>query len=299
MLLTDIVDLLVTGIVRGGIYALMALGLALVFGVMNVCNFAHGELYMVGAFAAYFAFAQFGLPPLLAILFAGVIGFAFGVVIEVSVFYPLRKRVKEEWVINTFLVTVGLSFMLQNLSFVIWGHKYRGIEAYWTGSLRITPGMTISLDRVASLLIAAATIVIFWLFLRRTQLGRAIRAVSQDERGAALVGIDLDRIHALTFGLSSMLAAVAGASLLSVTQTYPAMGAKPLLSSWLVVTMVGLGNVSGSVVGGFIVGILEAGSYYFLGAGWQTAISLVVLMLILVLKPSGLFGTQVKGVLER
>jgi branched-chain amino acid transport system permease protein len=150
-----------------------------------------------------------------------------------------------------------------------------------------------------SFLIAIVTMAAFWLFLRRTQTGRAIRAVSQEERGATLVGINLNNIHTLTFALSCMLAGVAGGSLLSITQAYPAMGAKPLLASWLVVIMVGLGNVSGSIIGGLIVGILEAASYYFLGAGWQNVVSLIVLILILLFKPSGLLGTEVKGVLER
>ena len=299
MAFTDLLDVLITGILRGGIYALMALGLALVFGVMNICNFAHGEFYMIGAYVAFFAIKAFGLDPIPAIVAAGLAGFVMGVLIEKGVFYALRRRSKEDWVMNTFLVTVGLSFIIQNMAFILWGATYRGTDAYWKGTVQITPGMGVSVDRIVSFLIAIVTMAAFWLFLRRTQIGRAIRAVSQEERGATLVGINLNNIHTLTFALSCMLAGVAGGSLLSITQAYPAMGAKPLLASWLVVIMVGLGNVSGSIIGGLIVGILEAASYYFLGAGWQNVVSLIVLILILLFKPSGLLGTEVKGVLER
>jgi len=292
-------DLFIAGILRGGLYALMALGLALVFGVMNVCHFAHGEFYMLGAYMAFFALKTFGLNPILAILFATLVTFIIGALVERGVFYPLRRRTKEEWVMNTFLLTVGLSFVLQNLALLIWKPKYRGVPIYWKGLVQISPTMGVAIDRVIGFLIAIMAIGIFWLFLRGTQMGRAIRAVSQDERGAMLVGIDLDRIHTLTFGLSSMLAGIAGAALLPITQAYPAMGTGPLNASWFVVILVGLGNVGGSIMGGFIVGMLQTFSYYFLKLGWQDVFSLSMLILILLFKPSGLFGTEVKGILER
>jgi len=134
--------------------------------------------------------------------------------------------------------------------------------------------------------------------LQKTRTGRAIRAVSQDENGAKLVGINLDRIQTLTFALGSMLAGLGGASMLSLSPAYPFAGNKPLISSWFVVTIVGLGNVEGAIVGGFIVGIFESVSFFFLGSGWQDVASLVLLILLLLFKPTGLFGTQIKSVWE-
>jgi len=292
-------DLFVTGILRGGLYALMAVGLALLLGVMNISSFMHGELYMIGAYMGWFAFVTLGLNPILAILFAAVGSFIVGMVIERGFFYPLRRRSKEGWLLNAYLVTVGLSFVLQNAALAIFRPIYRGIRTYWTGSIRISPAMSISADRVMGFLVAVVTIVAFWLFMRGTKIGRAIRAVAQDERGAMLVGIELDRIHTLSFGLSSMLAGIAGASLLSINPAYPSMGLLPLAKSWLVVILAGLGNIRGAIIGGFIVGIAEAASYYFLGAGWQDVTSVTMLIIILLFKPSGLFGTEVKGILER
>lgn len=297
--LSTVWDLFVTGVLRGGLYALMAGGLALLFGVMNICNFAHGELFIIGSYMAYFAHVTFGLSPLLAILVATLGSFVAGILIEKTFFSTLRKTSKGEWVMNAFLVTLGVSVVFQNGAQLIWGVKYRGITQYWEGTIQITPRMAIAADRAVAFLISIGAIVLFWLFMRRTQIGRAIRAVSQNERGAMLVGIDLNNIHTLTFALGSMLAGLGGASLLSLVPAYPFAGVKPNIRSWFVVTVVGLGNVGGSIIGGFIVGLLESFAYYFLGQGWQDVASLVMLILLLLFKPSGLFGSEVKGVLER
>ncbi len=199
---------------------------------------------------------------------------------------------------NSFLLTAGLSVVLQSLFKIGWGVRYRGITHYWDFTLKVG-SMAIAGDRVVAFVIAMTAIIGFWLFLKQTRIGRAIRAVSQDERGAMLIGVNLDRIHNLTFALGSMLAGLGGASLLSLTPAYPYAGNKPLISSWFVVTIVGLGNVGGSIIGGFIVGLFESFAYSYLGQGWQDVASLALLIILLLVKPSGLFGTAVKGVLER
>jgi branched-chain amino acid transport system permease protein len=295
---TILQNLLVTGLLRGGLYALMAVGLALVFGVMNICHFAHGEYYVLGAYAAFFAFATYGLNPILAILIAAAISFLAGAISDRLFFYPLRKRSKGEWVMNAFLLTAGLSVVLQSVYRIVFGNRYRGITSYWESTLSIF-GMTIAADRVMAFGIALLAIAGMWFFLQKTRLGRAIRAVSQDETGAMLVGIDLDRIQTLTFALGSMLAGLGGASLLSLSPAYPFAGNKPLIASWFVVTIAGLGNIEGAIIGGFIVGIFESMSYFFLGQGWQEVASLALLILLLLFKPTGLFGTEVKSVWEK
>jgi branched-chain amino acid transport system permease protein len=291
-------NLLVTGLLRGGLYALMAVGLALVFGVMNICHFAHGEYYVLGAYAAFFAFATYGLNPIMAILVAALVSFLAGAITEKLLFYPLRKRSKGEWVMNAFLLTAGLSVVLQSVYRLVFGMRYRGITSYWDASISIF-GMEVAADRVMAFGIALLTIAGMWFFLQKTRLGRAIRAVSQDETGAMLVGIDLDRIQTLTFALGSMLAGVGGASLLSLSPAYPYAGNKPLIASWFVVTIAGLGNVEGAIIGGFIVGIFESVTYFYLGQGWQEVASLGLLILLLLFKPTGLFGTEIKSVWEK
>ena len=295
---TIIQNLLVTGFLRGGLYALMAVGLALVFGVMNICHFAHGEYYVLGAYAAYFAFVTYGLNPILAIIVAALLSFLAGAITDRLFFYPLRKRSKGDWVMNAFLLTAGLSVVLQSVYRLVFGNHYRGITQYWHATFHIF-SMTVAADRLMAFAIALVAIAGMWFFLQRTRTGRAIRAVSQDERGAMLVGIDLDRIQTLTFALGSMLAGLGGASLLSLSPAYPMGGNKPLIASWFVVTIAGLGNVQGAIIGGFIVGVFESFSYFFLGQGWQEVASLGLLILLLLFKPTGLFGTEIKSVWEK
>lgn len=275
----------------------MAIGLALVFGVMNICHFAHGEYYAIGAYAAYFAFAVWGLNPILAILIAAAISFVAGVITEKALFYPLRKFSKGEWVMNAFLLTAGLSTVLQSGFHLTFGMKYLGIINYWNVNVKIF-GMNIAADRLVAFGIALVAIAGMWVFLHKTRTGRAIRAVSQDERGAQLAGINLDWNQTLTFALGSMLAGLGGASLLSLNPAYPFAGSQPLISSWFVVTVAGLGNVEGAIVGGLLVGMFESISYFFLGQGWQQVASLALLILLLLFKPAGLFGTGIKSVWE-
>ncbi len=295
---TILQNLFVTGLLRGGLYALMAVGLALVFGVMNICHFAHGEYYVLGAYAAFFAFATYGLNPIVAIVIAAGISFVAGAISDRLLFFPLRRRSKGDWVMNAFLLTAGLSVVLQSLYRIVFGNRYYGITSYWDKSISIF-GMTIAADRIMAFVIALLAIAGMWFFLQKTRTGRAIRAVSQDETGAMLVGIDLDRIQTLTFSIGSMLAGLGGAALLSLSPAYPYAGNKPLISSWFVVTIAGLGNVEGAIIGGFIVGIFESLSYFYLGQGWQEVASLSLLILLLLFKPTGLFGTNVKSVWER
>jgi len=294
---STIIDLIMTSILRGGIYASMAVGLALVFGVMNICHFAHGEYYVLGAYIAYFSYTLLELNPILAIITAALVSFVAGAISEKLLFYPLRKRSQGEWVMNAFLLTAGLSVILQSSFRVLFGTKYRGITQYWKASLDIL-GQTIPADRVISFLIAMISIAALWFFLQKTRTGRAIRAVSQDENGARLVGIDMNRIHTLTFALGSLLAGLGGAIMLSLSPAYPYAGNKPLIASWFVVTIAGLGNVEGAVVGGFIVGLFESVTFFFLGSGWQEVASLTFLIVLLLFRPTGLFGTNIKSVWE-
>jgi len=296
----SLAGILVTSLVRGGLYSLMAVGLALMFGVMNIANFAHGEAYMLGAYVGFFAYTMFGLSPLMAIAVAAVASLVFGFVIDKLVFRPLRRNTRGDWLMNSFLVALGLSFVLKNGVQAIWGAQFHGISQFFDGAMEILPGVTIAYDRAVALGLAIVSILGLWLFLRRTELGRAIRAVSQNERGALLMGIDLNRIYSITCSLSFMLAGLAGGAMLSILPAFPSMGMNPNYKSWYVVMMVGLGNVPGSIVGGFLVGLLETVTYYYLGGGWQDVVSLCLLIVILIFKPSGLFGTtEVKGKLER
>jgi branched-chain amino acid transport system permease protein len=306
-------SILVDTLITGGMWALMAGGLALVFGVMNVPNFAHGEFFMIGSLVAITIFGPiqkvlrsnpdnlflnvFG--PFPGILAAVVVGFVVGVLLEVVLFRALRRRASEQWLMNVFLLTAGISVILVNGNRLLFGNDFRGIRAYWdTDPLEIL-GVGVSVDRAMVFVIAMITIAMFAVFLQRTRTGRAMRAVAQDETGAQMGGIDLNRIFMLTMGVSCALAALAGAVLLFMYPSFPDVGVQPLYLAWYVVILAGLGNVQGAIIGAFIVALLQTLTIYYVGLGWVDVLPTAFIILILLFKPSGLFGSEVKGVWEQ
>lgn len=302
----------INSIVTGGMWALLAVGLALVFGVMNVPHFAHGESFMVGAYVAYFVFTPIhkylqdnpnallgALAPFVGMLAAALAGIVLGVILERLLFYPLRVRTKSGWVMNAFLLTVGISFILTNGTTLTLGPNFRGIPRYWDVEPLQFAGVRVAVDRIIAFFIALLSIAVLWFFLNRTRTGRAIRAVSQDELGAQMMGINLNFIFPLTFALATAMAAISGASLLFMFQAYPTVGLKPLYFAWYVVMLAGLGNVAGAIVGGFIVSILQTATQQFVGIAWEDVVPTVIMIIVLLVVPSGIFGSEVKGVQEQ
>ncbi len=299
-------------VVTGGMWALLAAGLALVFGVMNIVHFAHGESFMVGAYVGYFVFTPLNnylkenpspvlsfVAPLIGILTALIVGAIMGAVLERLIFAPLRRRTQAGWVMNTFLLTVGLAFILINGTTLVLGPNFRGIPRYYDVPPFEFLGVRIAADRILAFAIAIITIAALTYFMQRTRTGRSIRAVSQDETGAQLVGINLNYIHTLTFSLATGMAAMAGATLLFMFQAYPTVGLKPLYFSWYVVMLVGLGNVYGAMLGGFIVAMLQTATQQFIGIAWEDVVPTMVMIMVLLLVPSGIFGSEVKGIQEQ
>lgn len=304
--------ILVNSVILGGMWALVAVGLALVFGVINIPNFAQGEFFMVGTFAGYFAFhsllGQSGagrdtgfavVAPLIAIAIAAVAGGLLGVVLELAVFYPLRVRQRESWVMSSFVVTAGLSILLINVAQLLFGASPRGIAQYWNSAPVTILHQRVTLDRLAAVIIALIIISVFWIFLKFAPFGRAIRATAQDATGAAMVGISPRVVYTVTLALSASMAAVAGATLLSLFPATPTVGAQPLYVAWYVTILAGIGNIPGAVVGGFIVAFLQTVTSYYVGTEWLDVIPPGLIIVILILKPSGLFGSPVKGIWEQ
>ena len=292
---TFTLDNLVIGLLRGGLYALMASGLTLVLGVMNISNFAHGEFYMIGAYGGYFAYAVFGLNPFLAILIGCAIAAALGLLVERTGFRGLHSVSKDKWLTNSFLLTVGISMILQYTAFSIWGPNYMGVPHFWSGMVTISSQFQLPYDRLLAFLVSVLGLSALWLFLTRTITGKAIRSVAQDETGAMIVGINVPKMYTVTFTMSCALAGLAGASLLPIMPASPFVGLTPLFKSYFVVILAGFGSVMGSIIGGIAIGLLETITYYNLGAGWQDVASLAVIMLVLLVKPAGLFGKTVTG----
>ena len=304
--------ILINTIVMGGMLALVATGLTLMLGVLNIAMFAHGEFFMIGSLTAYCVFIPINryitahpesfmavIGPLVAIIGAAIAGAISGIIAEKLVFGPLRRRSTDNWVMNSFLLTVGLSVLLMNLHQLIFGAEFKGIVGYWQGMPVSIAGVFISRDRAMAFVIAAVIVVIFWYFMTYTRTGMSIRAVSQDITGAQIVGIDIEKIVLLTISLACSLAAVAGGSLLFMYPSYPTVGLEPLYMAWFVVILSGLGNILGAVAGAFMVALLKAVTVEYVGAGWDFVIPSALIMLVLIFKPSGIFGSDVRGALDQ
>ena len=301
--------ILVNTFITGGMWALMAIGLALLFSVMNIAGFAHGEYFMAGSLTAYFVMQPVGnynlenpgtfmayVGPLIAILAGTLVCAVLGIITEQAVFKQLRKRNREGWLLNCFLITLGISVIMQNGHQLIFGADFKGILAYWDFPSVPILGVYISMDRICAFFIAIVTMVVFYIFMMFSTTGKTIRAVSQDEVGARMVGISVDTVHIVTFALSCGLAGLAGASLLFMFPSFPTVGVMPLYNSWFIIILVGFGNVAGSIPGGFMIALFQVLTRSYLGEGWEAVIPVLLISLILIFKPSGIFATKVRTV---
>ena len=304
--------IIINTIVTGGMWALMAMGLALLFGVMNVPNFAHGEFFMIGTLVSYYVITPIkdyisnnpnpfyeGVGPLIAIFSAAVIGCLVGIMCELILFRPLRMRSREQWVMNSFLLTLGLSIILVNSHQLLVGTDFKGIVSYWDYSPISIFDTYISFDRCFTFIFALLVMACFWLFMKYSKSGKAVRAVSQDETGSLMVGINLNRIQTITMALSCGLASLAGACLLFMFPSYPTVGVLPLYNSFFVIIVAGMGNVAGAAIGGFIIALFQVLTSVYVGEGWGLIIPLAFIIIILIFKPSGIFSTGVRGILEK
>jgi branched-chain amino acid transport system permease protein len=306
-------SLLVNTLVTGGMWALMAGGLALVFGVMNIPSFVHGDLFMIGTLVALYVFRPIQsfiadnpgnvlvkwTGPFAGMGAAFLVGAVVGVLMELILFRQLRRRSREGWVMNTFLMTAGVGIIFENTAMLKFGNLPQGISRYWDVPPLQILGVPVGMDRLMTFIIAMVTLVLFAVFLQKSRTGRAMRAVSMDETGAQMAGIGLTRIYQLTLGLSCGLASLAGAVLLWGNPFIPTVGQSPLLIAWYVVILAGLGNVQGAIAGAFLVALVQQLTGYYLALDWVDVLPTAVIILVLLFKPSGLFGSEVKGVWEQ
>ena len=274
------------GLVLGGTYALLGIGLTLIFGLMNLVNFAHGEFYTLGAYTTFAALALGGASFFLAVAAAIVVGAAAGALVERVLLAPLR----EESIDTTMLVMIGLWIALQNAELLGWGGVAQSIpHPFPTAPLVLGP-VGIAPLRVFVVLTALALIGLSWLLIQKTRLGTAMRATFQDRETAALMGVRIGRIHTATFAFGSALAAAAGALLGTTFIVNPSMGDLASLKAFSVVILGGLGNVAGATLGGVILGIAEELGAGYVSSGYRDAAGFVIIILVLLLRPSGLFA---------
>jgi branched-chain amino acid transport system permease protein len=282
---------LVSGIVLGSLYALMASGLSVVWGTLRMFNFAHGTLIMAGAYIAWAVGNEramgMGLVP-------GAIASIVGVAILglLEYFILVRPFVgKRNADLNVIITTLAASLLLQNLALIIWGPRFKQVDPIAVGTLNIM-GTGLDYHQALEVLIAPALLLAFAVFLRRSKLGMAIRAVDQNLDSARLIGVNPNRIYALVFGLSAAWAAVAGFLLAATTYLTPDFGSDPLLKAFMVVILGGLGSLPGTVIASYLVGILQAMFIFFVGLYWTPVLLFVIIIGVMVVRPTGLLGAR-------
>jgi branched-chain amino acid transport system permease protein len=281
---TMVGQVIISGILSGVLYAMVALGLALIFGVMRIINVAHGPLLMLGAYTTFFLYRAFHLNPYLTVPISMAVLFAVGLLIERTLVF----RVIDAPELSSLLLTFGISIALVNAAQLAFTSDLRSVE-YLTGSWLVGP-FALSKPRVVSFVFATGLTAAAFLFLQRTRLGKAIRATSQSREVAMVCGIDVGAIHRVTFGLACALAAAGGSLIAMIVAIQPEMGQIWTFKSFLVIVLGGAGNYPGALVGGMLLGLVEQLASLFLTTQLSEVVAYVLLVLVLLVRPTGLFG---------
>lgn len=283
--ITYIIEQLVSGLVAGCCYALMGVGLSLVWGILKMISINHGELYMTGAYMMWLALSL-GMP-LFAAVVAGVVStMALSLLIEVSMIGPLTK--KPGWNTSPFILTMAISVFLQNAALRIFGEKYHNVP-YFSDNIYKIFSLNISGQRVWIVVVTIITILALMLFIRYTRMGRAIRATSQEREAATLMGVNTKTVFVVTYVISGALAAIAGIMLSPIYSVNPWMGSAIQTKGLVVCVLAGLGSIEGAIGAGLILGLSESIAVTFVGSQWKDIVSYLILLVILWVKPNGLF----------
>ncbi|WP_423797941.1 branched-chain amino acid ABC transporter permease [Neobacillus sp. SAB-20_R2A] len=282
---------LVNGIVDGGIYVLIGIGLMLVFGTVRIPNFAHGELYMVGAFISYFLITLFHFPIFIAFLVSALGVSLIGIFKEKLVFRPLRNAPE----LSLLISSIAVIYISESVASLLWGEQSRSIPVSFSGKLEIG-SVTITYIKIFIIVITLVTIFLLHLFINKTTTGRSMRALAQNKNAAALMGIDIDKITSITFGIGSALAAMSGTLVALLFPIDVFMGSMASLKAFTVIILAGLGNIPGTIGAGLLLGISENLGAAYIDSAYKNTFAFILLIIILIIRPGGLFGKR--GVLR-
>ncbi len=283
-------QIVANGLYLGAQYALIALGLTLIFSLMNVLNFAHGQMYVFGGFITYTIVAQFGLPFIVGLVVSAVVLAVMGAAIEKFLFRPVIRRSKRDE--STMLLAAGIAFFLDAVILLLFGEKQRGVPKIVNGVFNWDFRLIMPYDRILIGFLAVAMIVAFIGFMQYSKAGRAMRALAQDRMAAQLMGVDVDRYSMIGFALGAMLAGLVGALLVTITGVNLGMGGPTSVKAFMMIMIGGAGVISGAIAGGFILGMMESVGLSVLSAYGDITYLLIFvsLMIFLAIRPQGLMG---------
>lgn len=277
-------QIIVNGLLAALIYVIMALGFTLIFGIMRIVNFAHGEFYMVGAATVLVVFGQLGWPFFVAVVAGGIAAALLGMVLERALLRPL---IREE--MPSMIMTLAIGIILQSLALILFGPAEQTVPRPFSGTWGLA-GAVVPWDRTIVAVSALIILAVFYAFLKFTRLGLAMQAVAQDRETASLMGVESGLIYSAAFGIASLLAGLAGALMAPVYSIGPYMGELPMLKAFVVVILGGLGSVPGAVLGGLLIGLSESVLSTLLDATAALIASFVIVLLVVIVRPSGLMG---------
>ena len=284
--LDAILQTCLSGLFMGSVYALIAIGFTLVFGVTNIVNFAHGHIVMGAMFVTYLLFKTANVDPYVSLIVVLPLFFALGALL----YKVVIQRIVEAPHSAHMMVTLGLLIFFENVANLFFGSDLRGITTTYTTSSFIVGDISIPIARLGAAAVSLAAVVVLALFLHRTSLGKAIRASANNREGAALVGIDVGRVYLIAFSLGTAAAALAGAVIMPFSLVSPFVGGEFILKAFVIAVLGGLGSVAGALVGGLLIGFVEALSSLYISASLGNAIVFAILIAVLLYRPWGIFG---------
>jgi branched-chain amino acid transport system permease protein len=276
------------GLLTGALYALIGMGLALIFGVMRIVNFAHGAFLMLGMYASWVLFDKFNINPYLGFIPAGLLLFTFGYLVYLGLIRPIRNRSD----FMQILMTTGISLILVDGVQLKFGADYHQTNIELVNKTLRFGSFTLNAAALLSFAIAGALIIGLQQFVVRSRTGQALRAIAQNSAVAPLMGINVTRIQGISFALGIMMAGIAGALLLPALYLFPTVGEDYTLKAFVIVVLGGMGSIEGAAIGGLVLGVAESLTSLYLGNEWALAVDFVLFLLVLSLKPSGIFGRQ-------
>jgi branched-chain amino acid transport system permease protein len=284
--MSDIIQVIVSGLLIGSVFALIAIALNVVFGVMEIVNFAHGSFVMLGMYFAYWLSVLFHINPYVAIFLGLPVFFLFGMGVQKI----LINRILGAPPINQFLLTLGLMLFLDNLALLLWKPDYRTVKGSYASSALSIGGIDISIARLVACGIMVLAVIALHQFLTKTYSGKAIRATADDREGAYLVGINVPRVYLFAFGISAALAGIAGISIIPFFYVFPYVGFYFVITAYICVVLGGLGSFAGALLGGLIIGVSESVAGLYVYGSLKMAVPLIIFIIVLLFRPSGIFA---------
>jgi branched-chain amino acid transport system permease protein len=280
------IQAVLSGLLMGGVYSLIGIGLTIIFGVMQVINFAHGDLVMVGMYATWLLFTHAHVDPFVSVLITAPLMFLLGALIQRAVIQRVLGAASE----NQILLTIGVGLLLSNTAMLLFTSDYQLLTTTYSSASFSIFGISVSQPLLVAFVITVAVAVSLYLFLLKTDTGQAIRATAQDREAAQLMGINVSRMSMLAFGIGAALAGTAGALIAPTYYIFPQVGHAFTLKSFVIVVLGGMGSVVGATLGGILIGIVESLSALYLSSGLKECVVFGLFLLLLLFRPSGLFG---------